>query len=147
MRNGVTETVIVGAPGDFQALMSEVTVVRKSDRRTFKIQGFAMSGDIKEDDLQRGRVTMNFDIPVVLTFRVEDAAGRAVPKAQISFAMPDWSGELICDQNGQSTVLGLVGHYLAQAMSADGRLPRGQPSIFEIAATDSGERLVTLKLN
>jgi hypothetical protein len=145
-RDGTTEPVKVAGPGEFEAMMGSFTAVRRSDQRRFKLAAFAASGDITEDALKRAHLSIAVDIPVVLTFRVEDAAGHAMPNARIGISTEHWSPELTCDEKGEVTVFGTAGHYRVLATSPDGRQRHGQPLTFEIAAADRGERLITFKI-
>ena len=146
VRNGETIPVAVASPGLFQAVLTQLHVVRTSDGRKFQIAGVSLQADVTADDLRNGRTTLRIDAPQLLMIRVHDSAGRPVSNATVSVCIDavEGSSEQVTTENGEIVYLGMPGRYYVAARRPDDTI-RAEMH-FEITVADSGERVVVLTL-
>jgi hypothetical protein len=146
--NGVTRPIPVNAAGPFHASIGKMKLLRKEDQREFSITGTAVQREITEEDLQRGRVIVDSNIPQVITIRVEDAGGGCIPNATVCLITDaeEGSTEVITNEKGEITIPGVVGRYHTSAYVLGSEPRRSEPAQFEVSTTDSGERLVILQI-
>lgn len=146
IRNGETIPVAVAAPGLFQAVLTQLKVIRTSDGRKFEIAGVSLQANVTADNILDGRATLTIDAPQLLTIRVEDSVGRPISKATVSVCIDlvEGSSEQVTTENGEIVCLGMPGRYHIAACRTGDR--RWASTDFEIRMSDSGNRIVVLTL-
>jgi hypothetical protein len=148
--NGAIDGVLVEGPIEFDALLSELTITRRTDNRSYYVPFLPVSGAIRPPEISAGRVSVELDIPVIVVMRVEDAAGATVPHATVSFSIPSTTAtfEGPINEEGALALLGVPGRFSFHLLSAADRwlAARGIRSELEVKASDRGERHVVLRV-
>lgn len=149
--NGVLGDVLVEGPIDFDAMLTDLKLIRRSDGLACGIPVFWVTGTLAADALGAGHVFVDLDLPLVLVFRVETASGERVPRAMLSIIQPAMKAtlEIIVNEAGELRLLARPGQYSVSSMPTGERSlrnPWGSAS-FEVDAADHGERLVVLHAN
>ena len=162
IKDGSVDSVLVEGPIVFDAILGNLSIVRYSDGRRYKVAVFPVTGDLRPQDMQAGRVVINLDVPVVVILKVEDEAGQPMSGAQVSLNLPnaEFTAEIQTDEGGEIVLLGAAGQYSASVALIEtvetlrkedaqfntcGRSPRIREQ-FEIRPFDSGERVVLIRI-
>ena len=147
---------------EFDAVLGNLSIVRYSDGRRYHVAVFKLTGDLRPQDLQAGRVLVNLDVQVVVILQVEDEAGQPMSGVQVSLHLPNalFTAEIQTDERGEIMLLGVPGQYSASvaligtvgtlceedAQSNTCRRSPRKREEFEIQSSDSGERVVVLRV-
>jgi hypothetical protein len=162
IKDGSVDGVLVEGPIVFDAILGNVSIVRYSDGRRYQVALFKVTGDLRPQDLQAGRVPVNLDVPVVLILTVEDEGAQPMSGVQVSLNLPNaaFTAEIETDERGEIVLLGTAGRYSASVafmgtvetlrkedapFNTCWRSPRIREE-FEIRPSDSGERVVVLRV-
>jgi hypothetical protein len=160
--DGSVDGVLVEGPIVFDAILGNLSIVRYSDGRRYQVAVFPVTGDLRPQDMQAGRVVINLDVPVVVILKIEDEAGKPMSGVQVSLNLPNalFTAEIQTDERGEIVLLGAAGRYSASVAfigtvetlckeDAQINTCRRAPHIreeFEIRSSDSGERMVVIRI-
>jgi len=149
IRDGSIDEVLVEGPIEFDATLGNLSVIRREDRRRYRIAYLKVTGDLRPADLRAGRVNVLLNRLVIVIARVEDSAGHPLSNVRVSLILPDLEGSLEADtdERGEVVLLGSVGRYSASIHFVRNRRLRPNVSAdLDITPEDAGERTVVLRV-
>jgi hypothetical protein len=147
--DGRIEEVLVEGPIECDLLLTEQTVMRRSDRNHYDVACLYISRTLTEADLRSGRVTVTLDLPVLLIIRVENIHGERVPRALVSIAPPSTvaTWEMTTNETGEVVFFGERGRYLVGVGRIGDRWLDDRVMVnFELGRDEGGERVITLRV-
>src|SRR5687768_16174704 len=71
LRDGRVDDVLVEGPIKFDATLVDLTVVTREGGGRYHIAYLNLAGDLREEELRAGRVTIQLSLPVVVIVRIE----------------------------------------------------------------------------
>jgi hypothetical protein len=128
-------------------MLGDLMVVRSEDHRRYHVGPVRVTGHLRPEDLRYGRVVVRLNLPVILTVKVEDSAGRPAPNVTVSLHLPNWEAtpEVQTDALGEIALLAGAGKYSARVVLAQNRRLNVSADL-TLTPTDCGERVITLRL-
>jgi hypothetical protein len=148
-RDGLVEGVLVEGPIEFDAWLCALKAVRKSDRAAYEVGFLCVSREMTTEQLRAGRVVVDLNLPLVLTFRVEDVAGKPVRGTLVSLCMPNLEGGFATSTNqwGEVVLFGTPGRYYASVREIGNRqLDKPSSVHVDITPHDEGERVFVIRV-
>jgi hypothetical protein len=149
MTNGIVTDVLVEGPIQFDAIFGDLTLIRAADGRTQRVGFGRLTGDLRDEDIQAGQITVVVNAAAVMLVSVVDVDGRPRGGLTVSLHVPDWEAtlEATTDESGGFAVLAGPGRYDAKIGFVDGR--RLWPPVenyLDITPADVGERRLLLRV-
>jgi hypothetical protein len=144
---GVIDGVLVEGPIEFDAMLYQLTVTRKSDNRPYNVTSLWVSRAMTADAIHSGCVAVELNLPVVLVIQVKDSTGATVP-AVVSLSIPSMTATLEAPIDGDLVLFGTPGrHEIHLASVGDRRVMRERVSEeFDVKPDDTGERVIVLRV-
>jgi hypothetical protein len=149
LTHGRVDDVLVEGPIKVDAMLVGLTVVARDGGRRYRVAYLKVAGDLREEELSAGRVTIHLSLPVVVIVRIEDSSGNRVSNVRVSLLLPDLEASLEAetDDRGEVVLIGGPGRYTAVIDAFHGT--RIRPTLvahLEITSADIGERIMLLRL-
>jgi hypothetical protein len=146
--NGVLDDVLVEGPIEFDATLTDLTLIRRRDGLACGVPVFWASGKLEADALRSGHVFVDLDLPLMLVFRVDTASAERVSGARLSIIQPSMEAtlEITANEEGELKVLARPGLYSVMATTGEHTGDRANAT-FEVAPGEHGERLIVLQTN
>lgn len=147
LRDGRVDDVLVEGPIKFDATLVDLTVVKREGGGRYHIAYLKVAGDLREEELRAGRVTVPLSLPVVVIVRIEDSSGNRISNVRVNLLLPDLEGSLEAetDRRGELVLIGRPGRYTASIDVFHGVRVQAIADL-DIASEDAGEHIMLLRL-
>jgi hypothetical protein len=130
-------------------MLVDLTVVKREGGRRYHVAYLKVAGDLHEEELRSGRVTVKLSLPVAVVVRIEDSSGNRVSNVRVSLLLPEVEAtlETETDDHGEVVLIGGPGRYTALIGVFQGtRLRPPLMGDLELTTGDIGERIMLLRV-
>ncbi len=146
IKDGSIDGVLVEGPIEFDAMLYQLTVTRKSDNRPYNVTSLWVSRAMTADEIHSGCVAVELNLPIVLVIQVKDSTGATVP-AVVSLSIPSVTATLEAPIDGDLVLFGTPGHHGIHLASLGDRGVMRERVFeeFDVEPDDTGERVIVLR--